>query len=42
MEDMKIKHLLEKITETDEEVLFRLSFTVMGEHREIWFTEKKE
>lgn len=39
--DTRIKHSLEKIVETDEVILWRVSMVILGEHREFWVEEEK-
>ncbi|MGJ9460300.1 hypothetical protein [Oceanobacillus sp. CF4.6] len=42
MDDLEIKRSLEIIVETDEYILYRVSWVVLGEHNEQWVTEYKE
>jgi hypothetical protein len=41
-DDLKIKHDIETIYEDDEVVVYRVSYIILGEHFEHWFTEEKE
>ena len=39
--DSKIDYSYEQISENEEEILWRVTYTIFGIHQEIWFTERK-